>query len=164
VLSHVEITARVTVTPAAHFVWSNRLDFVHDCLVCLRVGRTMQLRHGMSYGLCTGNEHPAPIRVSGFDATEHGPERDLRCRITFWWAAFNDLMEPDVQASQLTAEPWAGLNYRVGCHTCRDAGVGDWLGIERFVRSGEGQVTSPCPRCGTELVTVARAPEINLVG
>jgi hypothetical protein len=163
VLSHVEVTARVTVTPAAHFVWSNRLDFTHDCLVCLRVGRVVQLRHGMPHGLCTGNEHPAPMRVSAFDATEHGAERRLRCRITSWWAPFNDLMEPEVQASELTAQPWVRLNYRVGCHTCRDDGVGEWLGIEGHLISGAAPVTSSCPRCGTELIT-GTAPEINLVG
>ncbi|KJK52267.1 hypothetical protein UK23_03790 [Lentzea aerocolonigenes] len=162
-LSHVEVTARVTVTPAAHFVWSNRLDYTHDCLVCLRVGRVMQLQHGKPYGLCAGNEHPAPIRVSGFDTTDHGAERGLRCRISFWWAPFNDLTEPAVQASELSAEPWVQLNYRVGCHTCRDTGAGDWLGIEGFLRSGSGPVTTSCPRCATELVTAAGAPKINLV-
>jgi hypothetical protein len=162
VLSHVEVTARVTVTPAAHFVWSNRLDFTHDCVVCLRVGRVMKLQHGMPYGLCTGNEHPAPIRVSGFDTTDHGAERALRCRISFWWAPFNDLKESGVQASELAAEPWVQLNYRVGCHTCRDTGVGDWLGIDGFLRSGWGPVTTSCPRCATELVIAAGAPEINL--
>jgi hypothetical protein len=162
VLSHVEVTARVAVTPAAHFVWSNRLDFTYDCLVCLRVGRLMQLRHGMPYGLCTGNEHPAPIRVSAFDATDHGTERRLRCRITSWWAPFNDLVEPDVQASELAAQPWVRLNYRVGCHICRDNGVSGWLGIEGDLTSGAGQVTSSCPRCETELVTASGPPEINL--
>ncbi|SFR26918.1 hypothetical protein SAMN04488564_110237 [Lentzea waywayandensis] len=162
-LSHVEVTARVTVTPAAHFVWSNRLDFTHDCLVCLRVGRIIQLQHGMPYALCTGNEHPAAMRVSAFDATEQGAERRLRCRITSWWAPFNDQMEPDVQASELTAQPWVRLNYRVGCHTCRDNGVGEWLGIEGHLSSDTAPVTSSCPRCGTELITGA-APEINLVG
>ena len=161
-LSQVEITARVTVTPAAHFVWSNRLDFIHDCLVCLRVGRTIQLRHGMPYGLCASNEHPTPIRVSGFDAADHGTERRLRCRVTSWWAPFNDLMEPDLQASELTAEPWVQLNYRVGCHTCRDNGVDEWMGVEGSLRSGSAPVTSSCPRCATELVT-GTTPEINLV-
>ncbi|HUQ54040.1 hypothetical protein [Lentzea sp.] len=162
-LSHVEITARVEVTPAAHFVWSNRLDFTYDCLVCLRVGRVVQLRHGMPYGLCTGDEHPAPIRVTAFDTTDHGTERRLRCRVTSWWAPFTDLEDPDVRASELAAEPWVRLNYRVGCHACRDNGVDDWLGIEGHLRSGTGPVTSSCPRCETELMT-AHAPEINLVG
>ncbi|MEV6713191.1 hypothetical protein AB0M48_14265 [Lentzea sp. NPDC051208] len=163
-LSHVEVTARVTVTPAAHFVWSNRLDFVHDCLVCLRVGRVVQLQHGMPYGLCTGNEHPAPVRVSAFDAAEHGAERSLRCRITSWWAPFSDPTEPEVRASELTAVPWVRLNYRVGCHTCRDDGVGEWLGIEGYLESGAAPVASSCPRCGTELVSAAAVPEIDLVG
>lgn len=144
-LSHVEVTARVTVTPAAHFVWSNRLDLTHDCLVCLRVGRVVQLQHGMPYSLCTGNEHPAPMRVSAFDAADLGDERRLRCRITSWWAPFSDLMDPEVQASELTAEPWVRLNYRVGCHACRDDGVGEWLGIEGHLITGT-------------------TPEINLVG
>ena len=164
-LSHVEITARVTVTPAAHFVWSNRLEFSHDCVVCLRVGRMMQLQHGMPFGLCTGNEHPAPIRVSGFDAADHGAERRLRCRVTSWWAPFADLMEPEVQASELTAEPFVRLNYRAGCHACRDAGEGDWLGHEGSLHSEMvWPVTSSCPRCQTELVTVIGPPEINLAG
>jgi hypothetical protein len=159
----VEVTARVTVTPAAHFVWSNRLDLTHDCLVCRRVGRVVQLRHGMPHGLCAGGEHPAPMRVSAFDATERGDERRLRCRITSWWAPFTDLVEPEVQASELTAEPWVQLNYRIGCHTCRDNGVGEWLGIEGQLTSGAAPVTSSCPGCGTELIT-AMAPEIDLVG
>ncbi|MFI6101197.1 hypothetical protein ACIA8G_37110 [Lentzea sp. NPDC051213] len=163
-LSHLEITARVTVTPAAHFVWSNRLELAHDCLVCLRVGRFVQLQHGQPYGLCTGNEHPAPIRVSGFDASDHGADRLLRCRVTSWWAPFADQMEPGVQASELTAEPWVGLNYRVGCHSCRDAGVDDWLGQEGSLHSDlTWPVTSSCPRCQTELVTIAEPPQINLV-
>lgn len=163
-LSHVEITARVTVTPAAHFVWSNHLELTHDCLVCLRVGRTMQLQHGMPHGLCAGNEHPAPIRVTGFDASDHSTERRLRCRVTSWWAPFADQEEPDVQASELASDPWVRLNYRVGCHTCRDNGVDDWLGIERSVHSNlTWPVTSSCPRCDTELVTIAGPPEINLV-
>lgn len=161
-LSHVEVTARVTVTPAAHFVWSNRLDYRHDCFVCQRVARLVQLQHGMPYGLCTPDEHQAPIRVSAFDTTDHGGERGLRCRITSWWAPFNDLVEPDVQASELAAEPWVQLNYRVGCHVCRDSGVSDWLGIEGFLRSGSAPATSSCPRCRTELVATGGAPEINL--
>lgn len=163
-LSHVEVTARVTVTPAAHFVWSNRLDFVHDCLVCLRVGRVVQLQHGSPYGLCTGDEHPAPVRVTAFDAVEHGAARRLRCRITSWWAPFSDSVEPAVQASELSAEPWVRLHYRVGCHTCRDSGVGEWLGIEGDLRSGAAPAARACPRCGTELVSAAAVPEIDLVG
>ncbi|MCX2954398.1 hypothetical protein [Lentzea sp. NEAU-D7] len=163
-LSHVEVTARVTVTPAAHFVWSNRLDLVHDCLVCLRVGRVVQLRHGMPYGLCTGNEHPAPMRVSAFDAAEHGAERRLRCRITSWWAPFSDSVEAGVQASELSAEPWVRLHYRVGCHTCRDSGVGEWLGMEGALESGAASAVSSCPRCGTALVSAVAGPEIDLVG
>lgn len=159
VLSHVEITARVTVTPAAHFVWSNRLELTHDCFVCRRVGRTVQLRHGMSHGLCA--EHPAPIAVSGFDSTDHGTQRHLRCRVSFWWAPFDD---QGVHAAELTAEPWVALNYRVGCHTCRDAGDDDWLGIEKVIHSGlSWPVISRCPKCDTELVTVTEPPQINLV-
>ena len=161
-LSHVEVTARVTVTPAAHFVWSNRLDYRHDCFVCQRVARLVRLQHGMPHGLCTPDEHRAPIRVSAFDTTDHGAERGLRCRITFWWAPFDDLAEPGVQASELAAEPWVQLNYRVGCHVCRDNGVSDWLGIEGHLRSGSGPATSSCPRCRTELVATAGVPEINL--
>ncbi|MET8761098.1 hypothetical protein [Lentzea sp. NPDC004782] len=162
-LSHVEITARVTVTPAAHFVWSNRLEYSHDCFVCRRVGRVVQLRHGMSYGLCATDEHPAPIRVSAFDTTDHGAERALRCRITSWWAPFDDLTKPEVRASELAAEPRVRLHYRVGCHTCRDNGIDDWLGLEGHLASGTGPVTTPCPRCETELLT-GSAPEITLVG
>lgn len=168
-LSHVEVTARAITTPAAHFVWSNRLEFTHDCFVCLRVGRTMRLRHGMPFGFCAEREHRAPIAVTGFDASDHGAsdhgtERRLRCRITSWWAVFNDQVEPEVQASELTAEPWARLNYRVGCHPCRDAGVDDWLGIEESIHSGlTWPVTSSCPRCETELVRMTEPPEIRLV-
>lgn len=152
------------ITPAAHFIWSNRLELAHDCFICRRTGRMMQLQHGMAYGLCTEQEHPAPIAVTGFDSTDHGEERRLRCRVSFWWAAFDDQVEPDVHGSELTAEPWVGVHYRVGCHTCRDAGEGDWLGIEKTVHSGlTWPVTSACPKCGTELVTVAEAPRINLV-
>ncbi|MFS8101911.1 hypothetical protein LFM09_32765 [Lentzea alba] len=162
-LSHVEVTARVTVTPAAHFVWSNRLEFAHDCLVCQRVGRFMLLQHGIAHGLCTGNEHPAPIRVSGFDASDHGDERRLRCRITSWWAPFADQVEPDVQASELTAEPFVRLDYRLGCHTCRDAGEDDWMGQEGAVHSEmTWPAISKCTRCQTELLTVSGPPEINL--
>ena len=162
-LSHVEITARVTVTPAAHFVWSNRLELTHDCFVCLRVGRTIQLRHGLPHAVCTEQDHPAPLRVTGFDATDHGSDRRLRCRVTAWWAPFADREQPDLQASELTAEPWVRLHHRVGCHTCRDNGVGDWLGIERALHSRlTWPVTSSCPRCDTELVTVATPPEITL--
>lgn len=162
-LSHVEVTARVEVTPAAHFVWSNRLEYKFDCFVCRRVGRIAQVQLGLPHGLCSGEEHPAPIRVSAFDDVDHGPEQRLRCRITSWWAPFNDLADPARQASELPAEPWVRLNYRVGCHTCRDNGVDDWLGLEGHLRSGTAPVTTACPRCGTKLVT-GSAPEINLVG
>lgn len=162
-LSHVEITVRVAVTPAAHFVWSNRLELTHDCFVCQRTGRTVQLRHGLPHALCAEQEHPAPLRVTAFDSTDHGPERRLRCRITSWWAPFTDQAEPAVQASELTAEPWVGLNYRVGCHPCRDNGVDDWLGIERALHTGlTWPVTTSCPRCATDLVTITDPPEITL--
>lgn len=157
-----EITARVEITPASHFVWSNELGFAADCLVCQRVGRVVRLRHGLPYGVCGGDEHRAPLRVSAFDTTDAGTERRLRCRVTSWWAPFADREQPDVQASELTAEPWVELNYRVGCHTCRDGSVGDWLSTEGRLRSGTGTVTTSCERCGTELLT-AHAPEINLV-
>ncbi len=158
-----EITARATLTPAAHFVWSNRLELTHDCFVCLRVGRTMQLRHGLPHAVCAEQEHRAPLQVTGFDATEHGPDRRLRCRVTSWWAPFTDRVRPEVQASELTAEPWVGLTYRVGCHTCRDNGVGDWLGVVHTLHSGlTWPVTSSCPRCDTELVTVTEPPAITL--
>ncbi len=162
-LSHVEVTARVTTTPAAHFVWSNRLELTHDCFVCRRVARTMRLQHGIPHGLCSEQEHPAPIAVTAFDAADHGEERRLRCRITSWWAPFDDQQDPELKAAELAAEPWVRLNYRVGCHICRDAGEDDWLGIERSIHSGlTWPVTSECPRCGTELVTVSGPPEINL--
>ena len=163
-LSHVEITARVTVTPAAHFVWSNRLEYAHDCFVCRRVGSLVELQHGKPYAICTGSGHPAPIRVSGFDTTDHGTERRLRWRVSFWWAPFSDAGKPDVQASELPVEPWAQVHFRAGCHACRDNGVDDWLDVEGHLASGTAPPISSCPRCDTELVTAAGPPEINLVG
>jgi hypothetical protein len=159
----VEVTARVTVAPAAHFLWANRLDYSHDCFVCQRVARLVQLQHGTPYGLCTGNEHLAPIRISGFDTTDNGSERSLRWRVSFWWAPFSDPGEPEIRASELPVQPWAAVHYRVGCHNCRDNGVDEWLGIEGQLTTGAGPAISPCPRCGTELLT-GSAPEINLVG
>lgn len=163
-LSHVEVTARVTVTPAAHFAWSNRLDYSHDCFVCLHVTRLVELQHGKPYGICTGTGHPAPIRISGCDMTDRGSERRLRWRVSFWWAPFSEPEATDVQASELPVEPWAQVHYRVGCHVCRDNGVDDWLGIEGHLASGAAPAISSCPRCGTELVTITDPPEINLVG
>lgn len=162
-LSHVEITARVTVTPVAHFVWANRLDYSHDCFVCQRVARLVQLQHGTPYGLCTGSGHLAPIRITGWDTTDDGSERRLRWRVSFWWAPFSDPREPEIRASELPVQPWAQVHYRVGCHTCRDNGVADWMGVEGGLTSGAAPTAGSCPRCGTELLT-ASAPEINLVG
>ncbi|WP_089949697.1 hypothetical protein [Lentzea xinjiangensis] len=108
-LSHLETTARVVLAPAAHFVRSNRLDLAHDCLVCLRVGRIVQL---------LGAVH--------------------RCGGT------------GIQASELTAKPWARVNHRVGCRTCRDRGADDWLGRGRpDLRRGPGHHLVPAVRDGT---------------
>jgi hypothetical protein len=163
VLSHVEVTARVTVTPAAHFVWSNRLAYSHDCFVCLRVGRLVELQHGRPYGICTGNDHPAPIRVSGCDMTEHGSERRMRWRVSFWWAPFSEPGDSEIQGSELPVAPWAQVQYRAGCRVCRDNGVDEWLDVEGTLASGAAPSTTSCLRCGTELLT-GSAPEINLVG
>lgn len=178
-LSHVEITARVTVTPAAHFVWSNRLEYAHDCFVCRRVGRTVALHHGAAHGLCHSSRrqlewqdeldeagrHPAPIRITGFDTAGDGAAQTLRCRLSFWWSPFTDLKRPDERGSELGAGPWVRLHYRVGCHTCRDSGLDDWFGGPKSVQSNMvWPVTSSCPRCDTELVTASGPPEINLVG
>lgn len=157
-LSHVEVTARVTVTPAAHFVWSSRLEYAHDCFVCEQTGGKVLLHHGATHGTCSLTGHRAPIRVTGFDAADQGSARQLRCRLSFWWSPFGE-------ASELSAAPWVLLGYRVGCHTCRDAGEDDWLGIQNSVQSDQvWPVTSSCPRCDTELVTMSGPPEINLVG
>lgn len=178
-LSHVEITARASVTPAAHFVWSNRLEYSHDCFVCRRVHRTVTLHPGAESGLCHSSDrrlewqddidvagaHPAPIRVTGFDTTAGGGVERLRCRLSFWWAPFFDLERPDQRASELAECPWVRLHFRVGCHVCRDAGHDDWFGPQDSVRTNQvWPVTRPCPRCDTELVTMAGPPEIDLVG
>jgi hypothetical protein len=179
VLSHVEITARVTVTPVAHFVWSNRLEYRYDCFVCQRVGRMVSLHPSAEHGLCHSSErrlewqdeqaiagsHPAPIRVTGFETAETGPSLRLRCRLSFWWAPFTDLKRRDVRASELGGHRWVQLHYRVGCHTCRDAGHDDWFGPQSPLQTDQvWPVTTSCPRCTTELVTVTGPPEIDLVG
>lgn len=178
-LSHVEITARVILTPVAHFVWSNRLEYAHDCFVCRRVGRTVSLHPNAENGLCHSSErrlewqddvdvagaHPAPIRVTGFDTAGDETSQRLRCRLAFWWSPFFDLKRPDERASELSANRWVRLHYRVGCHVCRDAGHDDWFGPQNSVQSNQvWPVTGSCSRCGTELVTVSGPPEINLVG
>jgi hypothetical protein len=179
VLSHVEITARVTVTSAAHFVWSNRLEYAHDCFVCRRVGRTVSLHPGAENGLCHSSEqrlewqddidvagaHPAPIRVTAFDTAGDGTSQRLRCRLSFWWSPFFDLKRTDERASELSEHRWVRLHYRVGCYICRDAGSDDWFGPQNSVQTNQvWPVTSSCPRCQTELATVIGPPEINLVG
>jgi len=184
VLSHVEITARVAVTEAAHFGWSNKVEYSHDCFVCRRVGRTVSLRHGAEHGVCHSSQsplpwqdeqagqgeiqvgaHPAPIRVTGFDSAGDGATRTLRCRLSFWWAPFTDVERPGAQVGELGAGPWVRLYYRVGCHTCRDAGVDDWYGGEQSVQTNlVWPITRPCARCGTDLVTASGPPEITLVG
>ncbi len=173
-----EITARVEVTPAAHFVWSNRLEYSHDCFVCRRVGRTVVLHHGAAHGLCHSSRgqlewqddaddvgrHPAPIRVTGFDTAGNDATQTLRCRVSFWWSPFTDLKSPDERGSELGAFPWARLHYRVGCRTCRDAGEDDWFSGEHSLQSNTvWPVTRSCPRCGTELLTMTGPPEIGLV-
>lgn len=178
-LSHVEVTARVEVTPAAHFVWSNRLEYSHDCFVCRRVGRTVVLHHGAAHGLCHSSRHqlewqddldevgrhPAPIRITGLDTAGDAGVQTLRCRLSFWWSPFTDLKRPDERAAELGAKRWVRLHYRVGCHTCRDAGEDDWFGVQKSLQSNMvWPVTSSCPRCQTELVTMSGPPEINLVG
>lgn len=178
-LSHVEVTARVEVTQAAHFVWSNRVEYTYDCFVCQRVGRMVSLHPGAEYGMCHSSErrlewqddqdiagsHPAPIRVTGFETTENGVSSRLRCRLSFWWSPFVDLKRPDVRASELGGHRWVQLHYRVGCHVCRDAGHDDWFGPQNSVQTDQvWPVASSCPRCAAELVTVAGPPEINLVG
>jgi hypothetical protein len=100
--------------------------------------------------------------VSGLDTTDHGSERRLRWRVSFWWAPFSEPRNSEVVASELSVTQWAQVQFRAGCHTCRDNGD-DWLGLEGQLISGTGPVTTSCPRCGTELVT-GSAPEINLVG
>ncbi|RAS63838.1 hypothetical protein C8D87_106240 [Lentzea atacamensis] len=178
-LSHVEVTARVTVSPAAHFVWSNRVEYSHDCFVCRRVGRTVALQHGATQGVCHSSRrqlewqddlddagmHPAPIRITGFDTASDGGVETLRYRLSFWWSPFADLKRPGERGSELGDKPWVRVYYRVGCHTCRDSGVDDWVGEQKSLQSNMvWPVTSSCARCGTELVTMSGPPEINLVG
>lgn len=175
-LSHVEVTARVTITPAAHFVWSNRLEYAHDCFVCRRVGRTVSLRHGAAQGVCVSSRrrlewqddmddagmHSAPIRITGFDTSGDTATQILRCRLSFWWAPFTDVQHPDKPGSELGS--WVRLHFRVGCHTCRDSGQDDWFGEPDSLQSNlVWPVTTSCPRCGSELVTMSGPPEINLV-
>ncbi|GHH61891.1 hypothetical protein [Lentzea cavernae] len=178
-LSHVEITARVELSQAAHFGWSNKVEFSHDCFVCRRTGRTVTLHHGASHGLChssrqplewqdeqagTGS-HPAPIRITGFDVAGGATGKTLRCRVSFWWSPFTDLQRPQAQVGELGAGPWARLHYRVGCHACRDAGEADWFNGEQSLQTNTVlPVVRPCTRCGTDLVTMPGAPEITLVG
>lgn len=178
-LSHVEITARVSVTKAAHFGWSNKVEYSHDCFVCGREGRTVTLQHGATHGVChssgsplewqdgaaASGSHPAPIRITGFDASGDGDTRTLRCRLSFWWSPFSDVQRPQAQGGELVAGPWVRLHYRVGCHTCRDAGVADWFSGENSLQTNVVlPVTRPCTRCGTDLVTMTGSPEITLVG
>ncbi|MEU3645522.1 hypothetical protein AB0E59_19225 [Lentzea sp. NPDC034063] len=178
-LSHVEITARVSVTKAAHFGWANKVEYSHDCFVCRREGRTVTLQHGATHGVCHSSRsplewqdeavesgsHPAPIRITGFDAAGDGATRMLRCRLSFWWSPFTDLQRPQAQGGELGAGPWVRLHYRVGCHTCRDAGEADWFNGENSLQTNVVlPVTRPCTRCGTDLVTMSETPEINLVG
>ncbi|MET9228261.1 hypothetical protein [Lentzea sp. NPDC003310] len=122
-LSHVEITARVEVTEAAHFGWSNKVEFSHDCFVCRRTGRTVSVRHGAEHGLCHSSQaplewqdeleqagsHPAPIRITGFDVASGAATTTLRCRLSFWWAPFTDVRRPQAQGSELGAGPWVRL-------------------------------------------------------
>ncbi|MGI5502929.1 hypothetical protein [Lentzea sp. CA-135723] len=178
-LSHVEITARVALTEAAHFGWSNRLEYSHDCFVCGRTGRTVSLRHGATHGVCHSSQtaldwqdeqaargsHPAPIRVTGFDVNGSGATRELRCRLSFWWSPFADAERGQAEGGELGAGPWVRLFYRVGCHACRDAGEADWFNGEQSVQTNAVlPVARPCTRCGTDLVTMTGRPEITLVG
>lgn len=178
-LSHVEIAARVTVTPAAHFVWSKLLEYSLDCFVCRRVGRTVALHHGAAQGVCHSSrrqlewqddlddvgKHPAPIRISGFDTAGDKTSQTLRCRLSFWWSPFTDLKRPEQRGSELGDGPWVRVHYRVGCRTCLDSGVDDWFSEQKsFQTNMVWPVTSSCARCGTELVTMSGPPEINLVG
>ncbi|GGU61171.1 hypothetical protein [Lentzea flava] len=177
-LSHVEITARVAVTSGAHFVWSNRLEYSHDCFVCRRVGRTVALHHGATHGVCHSSRrqlewqddlddfgvHPTPIRITGFDTGSDGEVEVLRCRLSFWWSPFADVKRPGEHGSELAVRPWVRVHYRVGCHTCRDSGRDDWFGEQKSFQSNTvWPVTGSCPHCRAELVTMSGPPEINLV-
>lgn len=178
-LSHVEITARVEVTEAAHFWWSNRVEYSHDCFVCRRTGRTVVLHEGAAHGLCSSSQrllewqddldlagsHPAPMRITGFDSSRGQAQHTLRCRLSFWWSPFTDLKRPEERGSELAAKSWVRLHYRVGCHACRDAGEDDWFNAEQsFQTNAFWPVARPCTRCGTDLVTMTGPPEITLVG
>jgi hypothetical protein len=207
VLSHVEITARVELSEAAHFWWANRVEYSHDCFVCRRTGRTVTVHQGAAHGVChsargplewqvvpdgAGGEavpqgdpaglpgesavlpgdpavppgsHPSPIRITGFDAAGSPAGQVLRCRLSFWWSPFTDLQRTRARGSELGAGPWVRLFYRVGCHTCRDAGEDQWFNGEQSLQTNAvWPVARPCRKCGTDLVTMAAPPEITLVG
>jgi len=179
VLSHVEITARVELSQAAHFWWANRIEYSHDCFVCRRTGRTVTLHKGAAHGLCHSSQrslewqddmelvgnHPAPIRITGFDAVGGPTGHVLRCRLSFWWSPFTDLKRPDARGSELADKSWVRLFYRVGCHACRDAGEDQWFNGEQSLQTNAvWPVSAPCRKCGTDLVTMTAPPEIRLVG
>ncbi|USX49256.1 hypothetical protein [Lentzea sp. HUAS12] len=192
-LSHVEITARVELTEAAHFWWANRIEYSHDCFVCRRTGRTVTVHHGAAHGVCQSAQrplewqagpdeagdgavaggdpavppgsHPAPIRITGFDAVGSRDDNTLRCRLSFWWSPFADVERPQARGGELGTGPWVRLFYRVGCHACRDAGEDQWFNGEQSLQTNAvWPVARPCRKCGTDLVTMTEPPEIRLVG
>ncbi|WP_436493695.1 hypothetical protein [Actinokineospora sp. HUAS TT18] len=186
-LVHTEIETIVTTAARAHFFWTKRVEFSHDCFVCRRRGRTVLLDHGASEGRCLSTRkpaelvgrgihsyedvsfiHPAPVRISGFDVAESRTddvvERTLRCRITSWWAPFQDAKDPDEAGTVPTAYPWVRLEYTVGCFACYDNGHTEALSRTGGIQSNLVLPSADtCPTCGQTLLTADSGPKITLV-
>jgi hypothetical protein len=189
VLGHVEVVAVVETDVEAHFFWERRIEFSHDCFVCRRRGRTVVLNHGEDEGRCVSAHkpsdlvppgvhsfdevafvHPAPIRVAAFDTTtrriEYGNRQTLRCRLTFWWAPFQDVKHPEDIASALTSHPWVRLSLGLGCRSCYEAGHQDALrapGHGSIQTNTQWPKTTCCPNCERKLLTAETGPAITMV-